>query len=88
MSTTKKTNWLHVAISWGASIVILGAMFKINHWGGQLGTYMIGLGLTVPAFAYASLMDLSSASPVAAVYFPTSISSVPKARTVRILVMA
>ena len=55
MSTTKKTNWLHVAISWGASIVILGAMFKINHWGGQMGTYMIGLGLTVEAILFFTL---------------------------------
>jgi gliding motility-associated protein GldL len=55
MSTTKKTNWLHVAISWGASIVILGAMFKINHWGGQAGTYMIGLGLSVEAILFFTL---------------------------------
>jgi gliding motility-associated protein GldL len=52
---TKKFNWLHVAISWGASIVILGAMFKINHWGGQLGTYMIGLGLMVEALLFFTL---------------------------------
>jgi len=50
-----KFNWLHVAISWGASIVILGAMFKINHWGGQAGTYMIGLGLTVEAMLFFTL---------------------------------
>jgi len=51
----KKFNWLHVAISWGASIVILGAMFKINHWGGQFGTYMIGLGLAVEASLFFTL---------------------------------
>jgi gliding motility-associated protein GldL len=50
-----KFNWLHVAISWGASIVILGAMFKINHWGGLVGTYMIGLGLTVEAILFFTL---------------------------------
>jgi gliding motility-associated protein GldL len=55
MKKTKKINWLHVAISWGASIVILGAMFKINHWGGQLGTYMIGLGLSVEALLFFTL---------------------------------
>jgi gliding motility-associated protein GldL len=49
MLKNKKFNWLHVAISWGASIVILGAMFKINHLGGQFGTYMIGIGLSVEA---------------------------------------
>jgi gliding motility-associated protein GldL len=55
MKKIKKFNWLHVAISWGASIVILGAMFKINHWGGQLGTYMIGLGLSVEALLFFTL---------------------------------
>ncbi|MCR8559610.1 gliding motility protein GldL [Mucilaginibacter sp. BJC16-A38] len=55
MKKTKKINWLHVAISWGASIVILGAMFKINHWGGVLGTYMIGMGLTVEALLFFTL---------------------------------
>lgn len=55
MLKSKKINWLHVAISWGASIVILGAMFKINHWGGQLGTYMIGLGLSVEALLFFTL---------------------------------
>lgn len=49
MTKTRKINWLHIAISWGASVVILGAMFKINHLGGQLGSYMIGLGLSVEA---------------------------------------
>lgn len=52
---SKKINWLHIAISWGASIVILGAMFKINHWGGQGGTYMIGLGLAVEAVLFFTL---------------------------------
>ncbi|WP_158996131.1 gliding motility protein GldL [Mucilaginibacter sp. L196] len=55
MKSTKKFNWLHVAISWGASIVILGAMFKINHWGGVAGTYMIGLGLCVEAILFFTL---------------------------------
>lgn len=48
----KNPGWLHVAISWGASIVIIGAMFKINHWGGQLGTYLIGVGLTIEAILF------------------------------------
>ena len=55
MKKTKKFNWLYVAISWGASIVILGAMFKINHWGGVLGTYMIGMGLAVEALLFFTL---------------------------------
>ncbi|TWJ02408.1 gliding motility-associated protein GldL [Mucilaginibacter frigoritolerans] len=55
MKKTKKINWLHIAISWGASVVILGAMFKINHWGGVMGTNMIGLGLTVEALLFFTL---------------------------------
>jgi gliding motility-associated protein GldL len=55
MLKTKKTNWLHVAISWGASIVILGAMFKINHLGGPAGGYMIGIGLAVEACLFFTL---------------------------------
>lgn len=55
MKKSKKTNWLHVAISWGASIVILGAMFKINHWGGIFGTYMIAIGLATEAVLFFTL---------------------------------
>ncbi|WP_133783425.1 gliding motility protein GldL [Pedobacter nutrimenti] len=49
MAATRKFDWLHVAISWGASIVILGALFKILHIGGVLGNYAIGIGLGVEA---------------------------------------
>lgn len=52
MATKKKFDWLHVAISWGASIVILGALFKILHIGGALGNYAIGIGLGVEAFLF------------------------------------
>ncbi|WP_313190898.1 gliding motility protein GldL [Sphingobacterium sp.] len=50
----KKDNsrWLHVAISWGASIVIIGVLFKILHLGGSWANYMIGLGLTVEAILF------------------------------------
>ena len=34
MAGKKKFDFLHVAISWGASIVIIGALFKILHLGG------------------------------------------------------
>lgn len=44
--------FLHKAISWGASIVILGALFKILHIGGIWGNYMIGIGLGVEAFLF------------------------------------
>ncbi|MXV49367.1 gliding motility protein GldL [Pedobacter sp. HMF7647] len=49
MAGKKKFDFLHVAISWGASIVIVGALFKILHLGGVFGNYMIGIGLGVEA---------------------------------------
>ena len=49
MNQKKKFDWLHTAISWGASVVIVGALFKILHLGGVYGNYMIGLGLGVEA---------------------------------------
>jgi gliding motility-associated protein GldL len=52
MAGKKKFDGLHVAISWGASIVIIGALFKILHLGGVYGNYMIGLGLGVEAFLF------------------------------------
>jgi gliding motility-associated protein GldL len=52
MATKKKFDWLHTAISWGASVVIIGALFKILHIGGIWGNYMIGLGLGVEAFLF------------------------------------
>lgn len=52
MAGKKKIDFLHVAISWGASIVIIGALFKILHLGGVWGNYMIGLGLGVEAFLF------------------------------------
>ena len=50
----KKDNsrWLHVAISWGASIVIIGVLFKILNLGGSLANYMIGIGLGVEAILF------------------------------------
>lgn len=50
----KKDNskWLNVAISWGASIVIIGVLFKILHIGGSYANYMIGIGLGVEAFLF------------------------------------
>jgi gliding motility-associated protein GldL len=47
-----KSDWLHKAISWGASIVIIGVLFKILHIGGIWGNYIIGFGLGVEAFLF------------------------------------
>ena len=52
MAAKKKFDWLHVAISWGASIVIIGALFKILHIGGIFGNYAIGIGLGIEAFLF------------------------------------
>ncbi|MNK22651.1 hypothetical protein D3C87_409310 [compost metagenome] len=43
---------LHLATSVGAAIVIVGALFKILHLGGQWGSIMIGLGLGIEAFLF------------------------------------
>lgn len=49
----KKKIGLNSVISFGASIVILGLMFKILHWKG--GEYMIGLGLITESVLFAIL---------------------------------
>src|SRR5690606_40585400 len=41
---------LDTVISWGASVVIIGAMFKILHLPG--GAVIIGVGLAVEAFLF------------------------------------
>src|SRR5947199_9812486 len=51
MSTQqKKKIGLNTVISWGASVVIVGLMFKILHWQG--GEYMIAIGLMTEAFLF------------------------------------
>lgn len=52
MAARKQPGWLHVAISWGASIVIIGALAKIVHWGGSYANYIIGVGLGVEAVLF------------------------------------
>lgn len=52
MAARKQPGWLHVAISWGASIVILGALAKIIHFGGSAANYVIGVGLGVEALLF------------------------------------
>jgi gliding motility-associated protein GldL len=43
-------NFMAKLYGWGASVVIIGAMFKINHWPG--GTPVITLGLVVEALIF------------------------------------
>ncbi len=52
MSTKKKVG-LNSVISWGASVVIIGLMFKILHWHG--GEYMIAIGLLTESFLFGIL---------------------------------
>ena len=53
MAANRKFDKMHLAISLGASVVILGALFKILHLGGVWGNYMIGAGLGVEAILFA-----------------------------------
>lgn len=57
----KKRIGLNSIISFGASVVIIGLMFKILHWKG--GEYMIGLGLATEACLFAILGWASRVSP-------------------------
>jgi gliding motility-associated protein GldL len=41
---------LNYAYSWGASVVILGALFKINHWPYATGMLIVGMGTEVAIF--------------------------------------
>jgi len=41
---------MHTLINWGATVVIIGLMFKILHFKG--GEWMIGVGLAVEAFLF------------------------------------
>jgi len=52
MKKKESPKWLHVAISWGASIVIIGVLFKILHLGGSSANYMIGIGLGIEAIIF------------------------------------
>ncbi len=52
MAAKQQPAWLHVAISWGASVVIIGALAKIIHWGGSYANILIAVGLGVEAFLF------------------------------------
>lgn len=53
MAAKQQPSWLHVAISLGASVVILGALGKILHIGGVYANYVIGVGLLTEAILFA-----------------------------------
>ena len=60
-SNSKKKIGLNSIISFGASVVILGLMFKILHWKGA--EWMIGAGLMTEAVLFAILGWASRVSP-------------------------
>ncbi len=43
-------NFMHKLYSWGASVVLVGALFKLTHWPGA--TVMLTLGLLTEAFIF------------------------------------
>lgn len=50
LTTKNARKWLNYAYSWGAAVVILGALFKINHWQGAQLMLIIGMGTEVVIF--------------------------------------
>ncbi len=50
LASEKGRRFFHVAYSVGASIVIIGALFKINHW--PLGSYILLIGMVTEAFIF------------------------------------
>ncbi len=49
-SQQKKKIGLNTVISWGASVVIIGLMFKILHW--PFGELFISVGLLTESFLF------------------------------------
>lgn len=50
LTSKSARTYLNYAYSWGAAIVILGALFKINHWQGAQTMLIIGMGTEVIIF--------------------------------------
>lgn len=50
LASEKGRRFFHIAYSVGASIVIVGALFKINHW--PLGSYILLIGMVTEAFIF------------------------------------
>src|ERR1700712_4419422 len=53
MAGKKKPYGISNIVSWGATVVIIGLMFKILHWPGA--TYFIVMGLSVEALLFGLL---------------------------------
>lgn len=60
MDTVAGQTFLNYAYSWGASIVILGALFKLTHLPGANVMLFIGMGTEVSCFSYQPLIVRST----------------------------
>lgn len=83
MAARKQPEWLHVAISWGASIVIIGVLAKIIHWGGAYANLLIAIGLGVEAilFFLTGLYPPDSEIPEATVPAAAPAQNIPSSAT-------
>jgi gliding motility-associated protein GldL len=69
---------------WGASIVILGALFKINHWNGATWMLLIGMGTEAIIFFFSAFerphveVDWSAVYPELASQYGDGVSGTPK----------
>lgn len=52
LSGERGRRFLHYSYNWGASIVVLGALAKLEHWPWGLGSLLITIGLGVEFFVF------------------------------------
>lgn len=52
LSGERGRRFLHYSYNWGASIVVLGALAKLEHWPWGLGSILITVGLMVEFFVF------------------------------------
>ena len=67
VDSSKGQTFLNYSYSWGASIVILGALFKLTHLPGADFMLYVGMGTEVVVFfisAFDNPLDKADASPV------------------------
>ncbi len=51
-------NFMSKLYGWGAAVVILGALFKINHWPGGTVMLIVGMGVEVVIFVFSAFEPL------------------------------
>ena len=82
MDSVPGQTFLNYAYSWGASIVILGTLFKLTHLSGADFFLFLGMGTEVFVF-FISAFDLPST--VHSIRLPMVWNSIPMLRQVRML---